>query len=173
MMLRTVEGIVEIGKELLAIKDILPHGRFLEWLSAEFGWKERMARHFMNVAERFKSANFADIEMDVSAAYLLAAPSTPEEARQEAVKRAEKGERVTHAVASKLVATHKGGKTQSGAKSRRAEDTAARFRKTLERYRAAWPTRHTEELVQILREFLAELEEQRRTKRSKDRRKSA
>jgi hypothetical protein len=46
LMLTTVESIVEIDKELIVIKGLLPHGRFHDWLSAEFGWKERMARHF-------------------------------------------------------------------------------------------------------------------------------
>ncbi len=175
LMLRTVENIVEIGKELVVIKGVLPHGRFLEWISAEFGWKERMARHFMNVAERFKSANFAEIEMDVSAAYLLAAPSTPEEARQEALKRAEKGERVSHDMAAKLVATHKSGKARPRDKPGRVEEPAERLRRTLERYRAAWPAKSMKELVQVLREFLAELEQPRGEKRRSKalRRKSA
>ena len=36
------------------------------------------------------------MEIDVWALYLIAAPKTPEPIRAEAVKRAEKGERVTH-----------------------------------------------------------------------------
>jgi len=35
---RRVAGeFVEIGAELLAVKQALPHGAFLEWLGAEFG----------------------------------------------------------------------------------------------------------------------------------------
>jgi hypothetical protein len=41
----------------------------------------------MNVATEFKSINFIDLEIAPSALYLLAAPSTPEPARQEAIAR--------------------------------------------------------------------------------------
>src|SRR4051812_1213845 len=51
---RTVEDIIiEVGRELLAVKEALPHGQFGRWLRAEFGWSERMAQNFMGVAERF------------------------------------------------------------------------------------------------------------------------
>ena len=40
---RTIEDIIEVGKDLLAVKEALPHGAFGKWLSAEFDWGERMA----------------------------------------------------------------------------------------------------------------------------------
>ena len=85
---KTVEGIIEVGNELLAVKDALPHGQFLPWLRAEFGWSERSAQNFMSVAEQFKSAKIADLPIQPSAAYLLAAPSVPDEAREKAVEKA-------------------------------------------------------------------------------------
>jgi hypothetical protein len=50
----------------------------------------------MYVYEQFKINNLLNLEIDVSALYLIAAPKTPEPVRAEAVKRAAKGERVTH-----------------------------------------------------------------------------
>jgi hypothetical protein len=58
----------------------------------------------MSVAERFKSAKIADLPIQPSAAYLLAAPSVPDEARQVAVEKAEAGEEITFATAKKIVA---------------------------------------------------------------------
>lgn len=76
---KTLESTIEIGQALLGVKDALEHGQFLAWLRAEFSWRERTARNFMSVAEHFgKSAKFADLTIQPSAAYLLAAPSTPE-----------------------------------------------------------------------------------------------
>jgi hypothetical protein len=49
----TLESAIKIGQELLAVKEALPHGQFLPWLRAEFGWAERTARNFMAVAEQF------------------------------------------------------------------------------------------------------------------------
>ena len=88
---KTVEDIIEVGNDLLAVKEALPHGQFLPWLKAEFGWSERSAQNFMSVAEQFKSAKIADLPIQPSAAYFLAAPSVPDEARQVAVEKAEAG----------------------------------------------------------------------------------
>ena len=34
---KTVEDIIEVGNDLLAVKEKLPHGQFGPWLKAEFG----------------------------------------------------------------------------------------------------------------------------------------
>src|SRR5215831_3587863 len=60
---KTVEDIIEVGNDLLAVKEKLPHGQFGPWLKAEFGWGERMAQNFISVAEQFgaKSEIIADL----------------------------------------------------------------------------------------------------------------
>jgi hypothetical protein len=75
---KTLEDLIEVGIHLLAVKDVLPHGQFLRWLKAEFGWSERTAQKFMNVAEKCKSADFAELPIQPCAAYLLAAPAVPD-----------------------------------------------------------------------------------------------
>ncbi len=97
---KTVEDIIEVGNDLLAVKEALEHGHFGPWLKAEFGWSERTAQNFMSVAERFKSAKFAELPIQPSAAYLLAAPTVPDEARQVAVEKAQAGEEITFTTAS-------------------------------------------------------------------------
>jgi hypothetical protein len=52
---KTVEDIIDVGNDLLAVKEALPHGQFLPCLKAEFGWSERTVQNFMSVAERFKA----------------------------------------------------------------------------------------------------------------------
>lgn len=101
------EDIVAIGGELVAVKAALGHGRFGDWLSAEFHWTDRVARRLMAVHERFKSDNLSDLAFGPSALYALAAPSVPDEARAEAIERAEAGETITHKVAQKIVSEHK------------------------------------------------------------------
>lgn len=103
LMKRAASDIVEIGQKLIEVKARLGHGNFGGWLEAEFDWKERTARNFMTVAEQFKSANFADLQIAPSALYLLAAPSTPETARVEAIARAEEGESITYSRARELI----------------------------------------------------------------------
>ena len=75
---RVVGDIIEIGRRLIAAKALAGHGGWLPWLDREFGWKERAAQNFIAVAEAAgKSAKFADLNVPVSALYLMAAPSTP------------------------------------------------------------------------------------------------
>jgi hypothetical protein len=50
----------------------------------------------MNVHERVKLPNLGNLEIDVSALYLIAAPSFPEPVGAEITTRAENGEVVTH-----------------------------------------------------------------------------
>ena len=105
---KTVENIIEVGNELLAVKESLDHGHFLPWLKAEFGWSERTARNFMAIAEHFgKSAKFADLPIQPSAAYLLAAPAVPDEAREAAIEKAKAGEQITVLAAKAIVAEAK------------------------------------------------------------------
>jgi hypothetical protein len=78
---RAIGDVVEIGRRLSDAKHRLGHGRFLVWLAAEFGWSERTAENFMRVYDLHgKFANFADLDVPLSALYLLAAPSTPDKA---------------------------------------------------------------------------------------------
>ena len=104
---RSAQDIIDIGLKLGEVKQRLGHGGFGKWLEAEFEWSERTARQFMQVGERFKSANFADLNVAPSALYLLAASSTPDEAVEEALERAAGGERITHAAAKGIVEAHR------------------------------------------------------------------
>ncbi|MBV8885395.1 MAG: DUF3102 domain-containing protein [Chroococcidiopsidaceae cyanobacterium CP_BM_RX_35] len=99
---RTAQGIIEVGLKLVNIKERLGHGQFGDWLEAEFDWTDRTARQFMRVAEEFKSANFSDLPFSPSALYLLAAPSSPQAAKLEAISRAEAGEFITYTKAKDL-----------------------------------------------------------------------
>ena len=115
---RVGKDLIEVGKELNAVKDRLPHGQFLPWLQAEFELSQRTANDLMNVATRFegKSANIADLNSTVL--YLLAAPSTPDEVVDLALETAAKGETVSVA----KVKTWKGTSGKSGkVKPRQAE----------------------------------------------------
>jgi hypothetical protein len=51
--------------------------------------------NFIHVYERFQLLNFSNLEIGVSALYLIAAPSTLEPVVQEVIERAEKGEPMT------------------------------------------------------------------------------
>ncbi|MHC5747338.1 MAG: DUF3102 domain-containing protein [Nostoc sp.] len=94
---RSAQDIWEIGQKLTDVRSRLKHGQFETWLKAEFGWSRRTAYNFINVYETLaERANFAQIDIATSALYLLAAPSTPQNVREEFLQRAHEGETITH-----------------------------------------------------------------------------
>jgi hypothetical protein len=50
---RTVQVVIEQGKDLLAAKEQLPHGKFLPWLAENFPKSQRTAYNYMSVASKF------------------------------------------------------------------------------------------------------------------------
>lgn len=104
LMRRTASGIIELGQKLIEVKARLGHGYFRDWLKSEFDWSVWTATKFMQVTERFRCVNFTHLDIAPSALYELAAPSTPEVARSEAIKRALGGETITHAKAKVIKA---------------------------------------------------------------------
>jgi len=107
LMRRSAQDIIDIGQKLTEVKEQLGHGNFRAWLKAEFDWSVRTAARFMQVATQFKCANLAHLNIAVSALYLLAKPSTPEKARQEALELAKEGDNITHTKAKTIVSRYK------------------------------------------------------------------
>ena len=163
---KTVEDIIEVGNDLLAVKEALEHGQFGPWLKAEFGWSERTAQNFMSVAERFKSAKFAELPIQPSAAYLLAAPAVPDEARQVAIEKAEAGEEITFTTAKEIVAEAKKARPRRP-KKLSTEKLSLRLGSVLERYKERWDSKELAALARQLREFADGLEKEQRGGRKK------
>jgi hypothetical protein len=93
---RASSDMIEIGRMLVESKKLVGHGNWLSWPEREFQWTENTARNFIRVHEMAKTANFADLSnIPISGLFLLARPSTPETAKQEAISRAEAGEPMT------------------------------------------------------------------------------
>jgi hypothetical protein len=161
---KSIESIIEVGQELLAVKEAVGHSHFGAWLRLEFGWTERTAQNLMSVAERFgaNTKSISDLSIDPTAAYLLAAPSAPDEARQTAVERAEAGEQITTAVAKEILAeTRK--KRPRRRKAVPSEKLGLRLLGVLERYKERWNPKELTELARHLREFADALEKPERS----------
>jgi len=104
---QTAQGIVDIGEKLIEVKQQLGHGKFRNWLEVEFEWGIWTATKFMQVADRFKCVKFTHLDIAASALYLLAAPSTPDLAREEALERATQGEAISYTKAKTIVSQQK------------------------------------------------------------------
>ena len=113
---RVIADAIEIGRRLSECKQIVGHGNWLPWLKREFRWSERTARNFISVYEfvRRKSANLADLAIDISSVYLLAAPSAPEHAREAVLSRLESGEALSLAEVKRIVSNARERKVDRG-----------------------------------------------------------
>jgi hypothetical protein len=61
----------------------------LPWLEREFGWDERTAQRYISAHElALKYDTVSDLDLPLRGLYLLAAPSTPDEARQAVIEAA-------------------------------------------------------------------------------------
>lgn len=116
LMKRTAQDIIEIGQKLILVKEKLAHGRFLDWIAAEFEWSYPTAARFMQVANSFNKTYQID-KFAASALYVLAAPSTPASARSEAIARAEAGEPITYTIAKEIRQKHSSPGNKSKAES--------------------------------------------------------
>lgn len=85
---QTAANVIEMGQHLIEVKSQLPHGSFLPWLEAEFGWSVRTAQNFMRVAETFGDKSETVAHLSVNVLYALSAPSTPEPVRISFIERA-------------------------------------------------------------------------------------
>ena len=105
LMKRTARDIINIGQKLTEIKKRLGHGKYRKWIEAEFNWSKSTANSFENVAKQFANVQNLDI-FTPSVLYELAAPSTPETARQEAIGRASQGEKISFKSAKEIKKKH-------------------------------------------------------------------
>ena len=104
----------------------------------------------------------SDLTIQPTAAYLLAAPSAPDEARQQAIERAEKGEEITTSVAKEILA-----ETRKKCRPRRQKAVptvklSLRVMNVLEKYKRRWNPDELSELARQLREFADALEKPKR-----------
>lgn len=84
-------SIIEIGNDLLKIKNMLAHGEFGAWLDAEFGMSDRTARRYMLAAETLGSISDNLAELPKHVINALAAPSTPDVVKDVVIAEVEAG----------------------------------------------------------------------------------
>jgi hypothetical protein len=115
-------SVFEIGKHLVEARDKCPHGKWLPWLRDEFGWSHTTADKYMAIYTAMKDGQIApklQFGLSMSSLALLAAPSTPEEARTEVaeqakavIEQAKPGKKIPHAQVKATVDKHRGTKPQ-------------------------------------------------------------
>lgn len=133
LMERTGQSVVEIGRRMQAVHDLLPLKLFVAWVDCEFGWSRPQAINYMQAARVFGELDCLK-QFQPAALVALARRSVPESAIAAAVTRARAGELITHKVAkSLLVAAGVQPQPKAGgvARSTPAADPVAALRSTL------------------------------------------
>lgn len=104
------QNIWENGRDLYEAQQELAKfgsGTFLAWVQCDLQISHQTAYNMIRVYTQFDSKTVLESNMAAKTFYLLAAPSTPEPARLEAVERAKAGEEITHAKAKAIVASNR------------------------------------------------------------------
>ena len=104
---RASEAIIQAGEHLIAMKDMLQHGQWLDWLQTEFQMSQPTASRMMAVAEKFGSKVFNLNNLQPSVLYMLAGDSVPEPAREAVFNTAAAGVKVTIADAKAVISQYK------------------------------------------------------------------
>ena len=115
--------VLEVGGELLQVKDQLEHGDWGKWLERECELKERTAQRMINAAKWMRDKSVTVTDLPTGILYSLSAPSTPPEIGDTILSRWTNGERISpEEVAEMLRAARPvqpGGRRQA---QRRAEE---------------------------------------------------
>lgn len=166
---KTVLDIIEVGNALETVQNHLNYGQWDVWLQAEFQWNRRTALHYMNVARRFRPRMeiISQLKFRPTAAYLLAAPSTPDAVLDTAIERAGNGETITVDIAREMIAKANQKGRRKKPKTSPAKYLSPRLKKVLERFHQKWDPNELPELARQLREFAAEIEKLRQNGRKK------
>jgi Protein of unknown function (DUF3102) len=100
--------IIEAGLQLIEAKKQCDHGKWLPWLEREFNWKESTAKNLMQIATAFSNrqhvGDLPALDIPMRALLALSKPGVPQEVRDEAIEKAEKGEKITIKKAEEMVA---------------------------------------------------------------------
>lgn len=102
---------IALGKQLSTARDLTQNqeGGFMKWVKDELGWSRQYAYNYINVFDTFGTLpnEAQNLPIGLTAAIALGKPSTPAEARTEALKLAESGKTISASTAKDIIKKHK------------------------------------------------------------------
>jgi hypothetical protein len=75
LITKTTAGIIEIGRNLLAAKQHIEHGQFIDWVESEIGIADRTAQSYMAIARLAERKSATVALLPPTTAHRLAAKS--------------------------------------------------------------------------------------------------
>jgi len=95
-------GIWKAGGVVRMLKDMIPHGQYLKVVERDTPYSAKQAQNWANINERFTESEVKQFNGGQRALEILAAPSTPQKARDKALKDSKSGTRVSERRAKSL-----------------------------------------------------------------------
>lgn len=132
---RRMQDLIENGRDLAGVKEILDHGQFESWLGAEFGMTARTAQKYMLAAEWMAGKPELGSGLTPSIVYLLSAKSTPKKIAAQVIGKIKDGERVKPQVVRGLIADARYEDRQADKKAQQKVKRTKRYRERQEEER--------------------------------------
>ena len=146
MIAKTTAGLIEVGRNLIAVKQQLDHGQFMDWVEIEVGIVKRTAQSYMAIA-RLADAKGATVALlPPTTAHRLAAISAPVEVVDHVLDRAVNGVIVPDGEVEEMFRNARNQRKQAKKKDRRSRVASASA------YRRSEAGRRKEELCRLERE---------------------
>lgn len=108
----SISNAIKIGKILLDVKNSVDTYEYKAWLTSNFAWSAATAWRFVQISKHFEPYQKYLNNFDITAVYLLASPSCPDEARAKAVEISKKV-RITKKKALEILAPYQTQKPHS------------------------------------------------------------
>lgn len=83
-----VSAALEIGKRLIRVRPLIPHGQWADWLSANVDYSETKARNLMDLYEAYGGASLSEAVAGLEYSKLVALLQLPEGQREAVAQRA-------------------------------------------------------------------------------------
>jgi len=93
-MRKSLEAYVEVGFDLIKVKESIGYGNFTRWIEAEFGMTYRTATNYINVASRFGKPEIISCLSAVPPTALIHLAAAPDGVQEEILEAAASGQRI-------------------------------------------------------------------------------
>jgi hypothetical protein len=146
MIAKTTAGLIEVGRNLIAVKQQLDHGQFINWVEIEVGIVKRTAQSYMAIARLAEAKGATVALLPPTTAHKLAAFSAPVEVVDHVLDRAVNGEIVPDGEVEEMFKNARNQRKQTKKKDWRSRVASAAA------YRRSEAGRKKEELCRLERE---------------------
>ncbi len=150
---RLMADVVEIGRRLALVQQLLHPKRFREWYELELGMKQRSVQRYVSIARKFGDDPRVE-RFDFTAAVTMASGNTPPAAVKRALAMAGRGKRVTATTAAKIVSEYQQDKPTNTVDESRM---LYHLRTTIRNIATQWPADRRDRLCRHLTAIAAEL----------------